>query len=56
MAKKNMPVECSDCEGEGEVLHRSGFFALRGKCEACDGQGTKTKPSPEQELKDKLLR
>ena len=54
MAKAKKEI-CPQCDGEGEVIHREGFFKLASDCHECEGTGYKKKRSANQELKDKLL-
>ena len=55
MTKKKQTVLCKECVGEGEATYQVGFFSMTGQCPKCDGHGTVAKPTPEEELKDKLL-
>ena len=49
---------CTQCGGDGEIIHRQGFFTLFGMCPSCEGTGRKplrAKKNPNEDLKDKLL-
>lgn len=38
-AKGSSPQQCGQCNGNGQVIHRQGFFTLQTTCPACRGEG-----------------
>lgn len=38
-AKGSAPEQCGQCGGNGQVIHRQGFFTLQTTCPACRGEG-----------------
>ena len=39
-SKSGERIPCGTCKGEGQILHRQGFFAMSQTCGACGGAGT----------------